>query len=145
MEGGDRLPEPGGNRPAGCRFPGWQDSAHPAGPGSPASLRRLADLPQNPWFAARRRESRLVASSWGGELSTRRTIFGQTTHPWNPALLSYLEKEFVASKYDLRHLYRLIVNSRTYQQSPIPRSKQPEAHAYFACLPGAPSRRGGAD
>ncbi|MBN1763654.1 MAG: DUF1549 domain-containing protein, partial [Sedimentisphaerales bacterium] len=40
----------------------------------------------------------------------------------NPELLAWLEKELVQSKYDLRYIYRLILNSRTYQQSSIPRS-----------------------
>jgi hypothetical protein len=39
--------------------------------------------------------------------------------PSNPELLAYLEKELVNARYDLRHLYRLILNSRTYQQSCI--------------------------
>jgi len=52
--------------------------------------------------------------------------------PTNPKLLAYLEKELVAAKYDLRHIYRLILNSRTYQQSPIPRSDHPDAEALFA-------------
>ena len=35
--------------------------------------------------------------------------------PINPALLDALERDFVASGFDLRHLIRAIVNSRTYQ------------------------------
>lgn len=52
--------------------------------------------------------------------------------PANPALLAYLAEELAAADYDLRHLYRLILNSRTYQQSSIPRSDHPEAEAQFA-------------
>src|SRR5204862_174881 len=37
--------------------------------------------------------------------------------PANPALLDALEKDFVAHAFDLRHLMRTIVNSRTYQAS----------------------------
>ena len=36
--------------------------------------------------------------------------------PSNPKLLETLAKEFVASKYDMRKLYRLILTSHTYQQ-----------------------------
>jgi hypothetical protein len=53
--------------------------------------------------------------------------------PSDPQLLDYLAKELVDSHYDLRHIYRLILNSRTYQQSPIPRSDSPDAAAQFAC------------
>ena len=37
--------------------------------------------------------------------------------PSNPALLDALTKDFVAHGFDLRHLMRTIVNSRTYQAS----------------------------
>jgi hypothetical protein len=40
--------------------------------------------------------------------------------PENPELLAYLQRELVASKFDLKHIYRLILNSRTYQLSSIP-------------------------
>ena len=53
----------------------------------------------------------------------------------NPELLTFLEKELVKSKYDLRHIYRLILNSRTYQQSSIKQSAHPEAERFFACYP----------
>ncbi|WP_166824908.1 DUF1549 domain-containing protein [Thalassoroseus pseudoceratinae] len=37
--------------------------------------------------------------------------------PSNPELLSYLEKEFIESGFDMRHVLRLICQSRTYQLS----------------------------
>ncbi|MGA2497294.1 MAG: DUF1549 and DUF1553 domain-containing protein [Tepidisphaeraceae bacterium] len=37
--------------------------------------------------------------------------------PSNPALLDYLAKELVDHKYDLKHIYRIILNSRVYQLS----------------------------
>ncbi len=52
-----------------------------------------------------------------------------------PELLDYLEAEFIRSGFDLRHLYRLILNSRTYQQSSIPMTEQPGAEQLFACYP----------
>ncbi len=55
--------------------------------------------------------------------------------PVNPALLSYLEDELVAADWDLQHLFRLILNSRTYQQSSLARSDDPQAEALFACYP----------
>jgi hypothetical protein len=53
----------------------------------------------------------------------------------NPELLAYLEQELSGSKYDLKHLYRLILNSQTYQLSSIARSDRPEAAANFAQYP----------
>ncbi|MCM8818889.1 MAG: DUF1549 and DUF1553 domain-containing protein [Candidatus Omnitrophica bacterium] len=52
--------------------------------------------------------------------------------PSIPELLSYLEKEFIKANYDIKHIYRIILNSRTYQQSFIPRSEKEEAEKYFA-------------
>ncbi|MBC8870031.1 MAG: DUF1553 domain-containing protein [Planctomycetes bacterium] len=55
--------------------------------------------------------------------------------PANPELLAYLEKELVDAQYDLKHIYRLILNSKTYQLSSIPRTDHPEAEAHFAYYP----------
>jgi hypothetical protein len=52
--------------------------------------------------------------------------------PSNPELLAVLEKELVSSNWDLKRLFRLILTSRTYQLSPVPRSADPAAEANFA-------------
>ena len=65
--------------------------------------------------------------------------------PSNPALLAYLEKELVASRYDLKHLYRLILNSQTYQFSSVPRADVAQAEANFGELRAAAAGGGGAD
>ncbi len=52
--------------------------------------------------------------------------------PINPELLTYLQNELVQSDYNLKHLFRLILNSRTYQQSSISQSNHPRAEAMFA-------------
>ncbi|MGO9110841.1 MAG: DUF1553 domain-containing protein [Thermoguttaceae bacterium] len=53
----------------------------------------------------------------------------------NPELLGYLENELVASHYDLKHIDRLILNSKTYQLSSLAHSNSPEAEANFAFYP----------
>ena len=55
--------------------------------------------------------------------------------PENPQLLAYLEQELIASHYDLKRIYRLILNSRTYQLSSIPRSESADAGHHFAYYP----------
>lgn len=55
--------------------------------------------------------------------------------PVNAPLLAYLEKELRKSNYDLRQIYRLILNSRTYQQSSIPQSDNMKSEALFAYYP----------
>jgi hypothetical protein len=43
-----------------------------------------------------------------------------TNPPINPALLDALTADFIAHKYDLRHLMRRIVTSATYQRTSVP-------------------------
>jgi len=53
----------------------------------------------------------------------------------NPKLLAFLEKELIAADYDLKHLYRLILNSNTYQLSCIAATDKPHSEAHFAFYP----------
>jgi len=55
--------------------------------------------------------------------------------PSNPALLNYLAGQFQTSGYDFKALYRLILNSKTYQLASLPKSGTPEAAANFASYP----------
>jgi hypothetical protein len=52
--------------------------------------------------------------------------------PSNPELLALLERKFVAAHYDVKQLFRLILDSQTYQRSSIARSDRPEAEINFA-------------
>jgi len=90
--------------------------------------------PENPWFA-RNIVNRIWSWLLGRGLIHEPDDIRPDNPPVHPEVLSYLEKELVKSNYDLRHIYRLILNSRTYQQSSIPRSDDPEAEALFACYP----------
>jgi hypothetical protein len=90
--------------------------------------------PDNPWFARN-----IVNRVWAWLLGRGIIHEPDDIRPDNPAiypeLLTLLEKELVSAKYDLRHVYRLILNSRTYQQSSIPRTNRADAEALFACYP----------
>lgn len=90
--------------------------------------------PENPWF------TRCIANRVWYWLMGRGIVhepddFRPDNPPVIPELLDYLADELVAADYDLRHLYRLILNSRTYQQSSIARSDHPRVEALFACYP----------
>jgi hypothetical protein len=90
--------------------------------------------PENRWFA------RAVANrvwSWllGRGIVHEPDDIRPDNPPSHPELLAFLERELIAAKYDLRHLYRLILNSKTYQLSSIPASKHPEGAKYFAHYP----------
>ena len=90
--------------------------------------------PGNPWFA---RALANRAWSWllGRGVVHEPDDLRPDNPPSNPELLAYLEKELVLGDYDLKHLFRRILNSRTYQQSPIPRGARPEAAALFSSYP----------
>jgi len=90
--------------------------------------------PENPWFARN-----IVNRIWAWLLGRGIIHEPDDIRPDNPAvhpeLLVFLEKELVRAGYDLRHIYRLILNSGTYQQSSIPRSDDPRGEALFAYYP----------
>jgi hypothetical protein len=90
--------------------------------------------PQNPWFA-RSIVNRVWSWLQGRGIVHEPDDIRPDNPPSNPELLAYLEQELVGSRYDLKHIYRLILNSATYQLSPIPRSDKPEALAHFAFYP----------
>jgi hypothetical protein len=90
--------------------------------------------PENPWFA---RQFANRAWYWllGRGIVHEPDDIRADNPPSNPELLNYLGREFAASNYDIRHLFRTILNSRTYQLSSIPRSKDPQAATQFAFYP----------
>ena len=87
--------------------------------------------PRNPGFA------RVMANrvwSWllGRGIVHEPDDFRPDNPPTNPALLALLESEFIAARYDVKQLMRVILNSQTYQLSSITRSPRPEAEPNFA-------------
>ncbi len=90
--------------------------------------------PENPWFA-RNIVNRVCAWLLGRGIVHEPDDIRPDNPPVNPELLAYLEEELVAAEFDLTHIYRLILNSRTYQQSSIAQSDSPDAEAMFACYP----------
>ena len=89
---------------------------------------------ENPWLA-RNFANRAWSWFFGRGVIHEPDDIRLNNPPGNPALLALLEKELVRAKYDLRQLFRLILNSRTYQQSSLPRSEHAEAAAFFARYP----------
>ncbi len=86
--------------------------------------------PKNPWF------TRSIANRMWSWLLGRGIIhepddLREDNPPVNPELLTYLEKEMIAGRYDMKRLFRLILNSQTYQFSSVPRPQGAEAEANF--------------
>ena len=89
---------------------------------------------ENPWFA-RAAVNRLWFWLMGRGVIHEADDIREDNPASVPGLLEHLAAELVKSDYDMRHIYRLIVNSRTYQQSSIPQGDPVPAAAVFACYP----------
>ena len=90
--------------------------------------------PENPWFT-KNIANRVWAWLLGRGIIHEPDDIQPDNPPSNPELLAYLEKELVASHYDLKHLYRLILNSKVYQFSSLTQTNGPRADANFARYP----------
>jgi hypothetical protein len=88
----------------------------------------------NPWFA-RNIANRVWAWLMGRGIVQEPDDFRADNPPENPELLRCLTTELIKSHYDLKQLYRLILNSQTYQLSSIPHGTNMNAAAHFACYP----------
>ena len=90
--------------------------------------------PKNPWFT-RNIANRVWAWLLGRGIIQEPDDIRPDNPPSNPELLALLERELIASHYDLKHLYRLILNSKTYQLSSIPKADSSEGDANFSHYP----------
>ncbi len=90
--------------------------------------------PENPWFC-RAIVNRIWHWLFGRGIIHEPDDIRPDNPPSHPDVLAFLQYELVRSGYDLRQLYRLILNSQTYQLSPIPRSTDPQAATHFAYYP----------
>ena len=90
--------------------------------------------PKNPWFA-RNIVNRVWSWLLGRGIVHEPDDIRPDNPPANPELLAFLEQEFVDAQYDLKHIYRLILNSKTYQLSSIPADERAEDAADFSHYP----------
>ena len=90
--------------------------------------------PDNPWFTGN-----IVNRIWywlfGIGIVHEPDDIRHDNPPTNRELLAVLQRELVESDFDLKHIYRLILNSAAYQQSCIPATDNPEAEVHFAHYP----------
>lgn len=91
--------------------------------------------PNNYWFSAN-----IVNRIWswlmGRGIIHEPDDIRANNPPSNPALLTYLQREFIRSGFDTKHVFRLILNSRTYQLSSVfPPEKLEQAAPLFAYYP----------
>lgn len=113
------LPAPNPGAPTTALFPD----------GTPVSLRPDRDprevfadwliTPHNPWFA-RCMANRVWAWLLGRGIIHEPDDIRDDNPPRHPALLAHVEREFIAGGYDVKRLFRLILNSTPYQLSSLP-------------------------
>lgn len=120
------YPDPGGvvkhpktRAAVAPRFPDGTPAAIAGGEDPRQTLARWITAPENPWFA-RNIVNRIWFWLFGAGIVHEPDDLRATNPPENPALLDYLAGELVTHGYDLKHIYRLILNSRTYQLSARP-------------------------
>ncbi len=90
--------------------------------------------PENPWFT-RSITNRVWAWLMGRGIVHEPDDIRNDNPPSNPELMEFLEKELIANDYDLKHLYRMILTSSTYQLSSMPLANHPQAETQFARYP----------
>jgi hypothetical protein len=89
---------------------------------------------KNPWFA-RAMANRAWCWLVGRGIVDPPDDIRRDNPASNLPLLNHLAAELIASDYDLRHLYRLILNSQTYQLACIPGSEDSKGAENFASYP----------
>ncbi len=86
------------------------------GPDPRLALWNWMRAPENPYFAPSF-VNRLWEHYFGTGIVDPADDFNQGNPPSNPRLLAWLAKELIAHKFDIKHIHRVILNSRTYQLS----------------------------
>lgn len=87
--------------------------------------------PGNPWFS-RAVVNRIWFWLMGQALTASPDEVSASAEAEQAELLRYLAQELERSHYDLKHVYRLILTSETYQLSALPRRDAAKSRAHFA-------------
>ena len=90
--------------------------------------------PENPWFA-RAIVNRIWYWLMGRGIVHEPDDFRVTNPPENPELLDYLAEELIQHNWDLKHIYRLILNSKVYQLSSVPNKWNAHDTVHFSHFP----------
>lgn len=110
--------KPDAMNPIKTTFPDGAVANIPADADPRAAFAGWLISPNNKWFS-RSVVNRIWAWTMGRGIIDEPDDIRQDNPPASPETLACLEKELVNSRYDLKHIYRLVFNSRTYQQSSI--------------------------
>ena len=111
--------EKGGESPPPTAIPASTEPEKPAKVANRLDLAKWLVRADNP-LPARVIVNRYWSYFFGQGFLTNNADFGAMGgHPSNPALIDWLSRDLIESKWNLRHLLKTIVTSATYQQSPI--------------------------
>ncbi len=128
-------PPPGRNGPLVAVFPNGKKIELPPDRDPRELFADWLIAPRNPWFT---RNIANRAWSWlmGRGIIHEPDDIRPDNPPSNPELLECLEKQLVASRYDMKKFFRLIMTSRAYQYSAIvPKSGVAAGESQFAFYP----------
>ncbi|HEX6986739.1 MAG TPA: DUF1549 and DUF1553 domain-containing protein, partial [Planctomycetaceae bacterium] len=104
------------NAPVPPKFPFEHAGAVPSDGDPRVVLAEWLTAPENPYFA-RSLVNRYWSYFLGKGIIDPVDDIRASNPPTNPELLAYLERDFVESGFDLKHLIRTITSSATYQRS----------------------------
>ncbi len=110
--------DPATKKPYVPIFPNGQMAEIPRGTDPREVFTEWLTAPENPWFAMNG-VNRVWYWLMGRGLIHEPDDIRPDNPPQNEKLLAWLEKEFVNNGYDLKHVFRLILNSRAYQLSSV--------------------------
>jgi hypothetical protein len=113
------------------RVPGGPDGEVDAGGDRLQALADWVARPDNPFFA-RTQVNRVWYHLLGRGLVDPDDDFRASNPPVNGPLLEALAADFVAHRFDLRHLVRTVLNSRTYQLSAAPNETNGDDESNFS-------------
>jgi hypothetical protein len=113
------LPDPDTNQPLPARALGGPEIDVQPGQDARVALFDWMRSPDNPYFA-RSFVNRVWGHYFGVGLVEPVDDFSLANPPSNPRLLDALAQDFVAHRYDLRHLERTILTARVYQLAALP-------------------------
>src|SRR5262249_56856315 len=112
------LTHPDTNAPLNPKAPAGPEFKFEKGKDVRADLFEWMRSPDNPLFA-RSFVNRIWGHYFGVGIVDAVDDFSQANPPTNARLLDALAKDFVDHKYDIRHIERTILLSRTYQNSSV--------------------------
>ena len=122
------------NSPVQARFPDGKEVTIDVGTDPRQVYADWLLGPDNPYFA-----KSIVNRLWfwllGRGLVHEADDMRPDNPPSNPELLDWLAAELVTHDYDLRHIYRLILNSNTYQLSSVPNPGTSDDGSHFSYYP----------